>query len=108
LSNATLSQIPTLVGAFSWDPCDRQRGDCCGRRLHWLSWQHLAWAQTDAVPSAATLVGLLCQQELWEGNCLRDGVFGTAAVFPYKNQNHIAQTTMEEGICRNLLLIMEL
>lgn len=41
---------------------------------------------------------------------LRDGfiVFGIAVVFTHKNQNHIAQTTTEEGICQSLLLIMEL
>lgn len=47
--------IPRLVGAVSWDPCDWQRRACCGRHLHWLSWQHLAWTCVDAVSNAATL-----------------------------------------------------
>lgn len=57
-----------------------------------------------------SFIGLLCQQEL-ERKPLREQLYGgsgTVAVFSHKNQNHIAQTATEEGICWSLVLITEL
>lgn len=57
-----------------------------------------------------SFIGLLCQQEL-ERKPLREQLYGgsgTVAVFSHKNQNHIARTATEEGICWSLVLITEL